>query len=205
MKIKTVHFISGLIITVFTGLHLFNHTVSIFSADKHIEVMTTLRIFYRNIFIEAVLLIAVLIQIISGLKLFQTSKKIASTPFEKIHIWSGLYLAVFFIIHLSAVFSGRLFLHLDTNFYFGVAGLNSFPSNIFFIPYYGFAILSFFGHIASVHSKKMKQSIFGLSPHGQSIAILTFGFIITIIIFYGLTNQFNGVSLPKEYNILIGK
>jgi len=205
MTTKKIHFISGLTITVFVGLHLFNHTLSIFSSDTHIEIMNTLRLFYRNIFFETVLLIAVLVQIISGLNLFKTNRKIATTPFEKLHIWTGLYLAIFFIIHLIAVLGGRLFLHLDTNFYFGVAGLNSFPFSLFFIPYYGLAILSFFGHIASIHSKKMKQIIFGLPPNKQSIIILIFGLLLTIVIFYGLTNHFNGFIIPSEYNILIGK
>ncbi|MCE9540800.1 MAG: hypothetical protein K8R85_16525 [Bacteroidetes bacterium] len=205
MTIKKIHYISGLTISVFVGLHLFNHTFSIFGADKHIAVMNTLRLFYRNIFIETILLFAVLVQIISGLKLFKTNRKTATTPFNKVHIWTGLYLAIFFIIHLSAVLGGRLFLHLDTNFYFGVAGLNSYPFNLFFIPYYGLAIISFFGHIASIHSIKMKQNFFGLSPNRQSIAILTFGLILTIAIFYGLTNHFNGVTIPKEYEVLIGK
>ena len=205
MSTKKIHFISGLTITVFVGLHLLNHTLSIFGPDIHIEVMNTLRLFYRNIFIETVLLIAVLVQIISGLNLFKTNRKIVTTQFEKLHIWTGFYLAIFFIIHLSAVLGGRLFLHLDTNFYFGVAGLNSFPFNLFFIPYYGLAILSFFGHIASIHSKKMKQIIFGLSPNKQSIIILIFGLLLTIVIFYGLTNHFNGVTIPKEYEVLIGK
>lgn len=205
MTIKKIHYLSGLSITVFVALHLFNHTLSIFGAGKHIEVMNTLRLFYRNIFVETVLLIAVLVQIISGLKLFKTNRTLAITHFDKLHILTGLYLAIFFIIHVSAVLSGRLLLQLDTNFYFGVAGLNSFPFNLFFVPYYGLAILSFFGHIAAFHSKKMKKPVFGLSPKTQSTAILTFGFILTIFIFYGLTNHFNKVTIPKEYEVLIGK
>ncbi|MET3022520.1 hypothetical protein [Flavobacterium hydatis] len=195
--IKKLHYVSGLIITVFIGLHLFNHTWSILGAEKHIEIMNTLRLFYRNIIIESILLLAVFVQIFSGLKLFKINRKIATSNFEKIQIWSGLYLAIFFIIHLSAIFIGRLILNLDTNFYYGVAGLNTFPYNLFFIPYYALAILSFFGHIASVHNKKMKQSVFGISPHKQSIAILIFGMILTVIIFCGLTNYFNGIAIPK--------
>lgn len=205
MTTKKIHFISGLSITVFTGLHLFNHFCGIFGADIHIKLMNTLRLFYRNIFIETILLGAVLIQIISGLKLFKANRRKASSNFEKLQVWTGLYLAIFFIIHLSAVLGGRFFLHLDTNFYFGVAGLNSFPFNLFFIPYYGLAIISFFGHIASIHSTKMKSKVFNLTPKRQSIAILVFGFLITVIIFYGLTNHFNGVTIPENYNILIGK
>lgn len=205
MTIKNLHYISGLTITIFIGLHLFNHVISVFGAQDHIETMNTLRIFYRNILAETILLLAVVLQIISGLKLFKTNKKLAISKFDKLQLWTGLYLSIFFIIHLSAVLSGRLFLKLDTNFYFGVAGLNSFPFNLFFIPYYGLAILSFFGHIASIHNKKMKQTVFGLSPKRQSIAILILGLIITIVIFYGLTNHFNGVTIPKEYEVLIGK
>ncbi|MDN3673554.1 hypothetical protein QWY99_10865 [Flavobacterium branchiarum] len=202
---KKLHYTSGVTITVFIGLHLFNHVWSIFGAEKHIEMMNTLRHFYRNIFIESILLFAVFIQISSGLKLFKINQKIAINNFEKIQIWSGLYLAVFFIIHLTAIFIGRLILKLDTNFYYGVAGLNTFPYNLFFIPYYMLAILSFFGHIATIHNKKMKQTFFGLSPNKQSIAILTFGIILTLVLFCGLTNYFNGVTIPKEYNVLIGK
>jgi hypothetical protein len=205
MTIKKTHYISGLTITIFIAIHLFNHFCSIFGADKHIEIMNVLRLFYRNIFIETILLIAIVVQIVSGLRLFKSNRKIAKYSFEQIHIWTGLYLAIFLIIHLIAVFYGRYFLHINTNYYFGVAALNSFPSILFFIPYYGLAIISFFGHIASVHSEKMGKSILNLSPNRQGIAIITLGCIFTIIIFYGLTNKFKGVIIPKEYQILIGK
>ena len=205
MTVRKIHYVSGLVITVFVGLHLFNHAVSVFGADKHITLMNALRPLYRNKFIEPVLLAAVLTQIVSGLKLFSVRRKTATSNYDKLHIWTGLYLAVFFVIHLGAVFSGRLLLHLDTNFYFGVAGLNTFPFNLFFVPYYGLAVISFFGHVASIHSKKMTQSIFGVTPDNQSLAIVVLGVILTLFLFYGLTNQFNGVVIPKEYNVLIGK
>lgn len=202
---KNIHYVSGMIITVFVGLHLFNHSFSIISPDKHIEMMNMLRLFYRNIFSETILLLAVLVQIVSGLRLVKSNRKAAISFFEKLQIWTGLYLVFFLIIHLTAVLTGRFILHLDTNFYFGVAGLNTFPLNLFFIPYYAFAILSFFGHIASIHNKKMKRNVFGLTPNNQSISILSFGFLLTLLIFFGLTNHFKGVAIPKEYNIKIGK
>ncbi|WP_162426099.1 hypothetical protein [Pontibacter pudoricolor] len=205
MRANKIHYLSGLAIATFVGVHLFNHLLSICGAAKHIEMMNALRLFYRNTFIEAVLLLAILVQIVSGLKLFKENRKTESSRFEKLQIWTGLYLAGFFIIHLIAVLSGRLLLQLDTNFYFGVTGLNSYPFNLFFIPYYGLAIVSFFGHIASIHSKKMKHTILGLSPNRQSIAILSLGVILTAAIFYGLTNHFSGVAIPKEYEVLIGK
>lgn len=205
MSIKKLHYFSGITISIFVGLHLINHFYSIFGAKAHIELMNDFRIVYRNIIAEAILLFAVGIQIISGIKLFLKKRKTVSDFFERLQIWTGIYLAVFLIIHLSAVLSGRLILNLDTNFYFGVAGLNTFPLSLFFIPYYGLAIISFFGHISAVHSKKMKSKILGIEPIKQSYIILIIGIILTLVILYGLTNGFNGVEIPREYNIMIGK
>lgn len=205
MKIKKIHYISGLTISLFVGLHLFNHALSIWSIDIHTKMMNTLRLLYRNVFVETILLFSVLSQIISGFMLFKTCRNTANSQLERVHIWSGLYLTFFLIIHLSAVLLGRGVLELDTNFYFAAAGLNSFPLNLFFIPYYGFAIISVFGHIASIHNKKIKQNILGLNPRKQSMVILNLGVLLSILILYGFTNHFNGMIIPKEYKILIEK
>jgi hypothetical protein len=95
MSIRKIHFISGLTIGVFVGLHLFNHFMSIWGAEKHIAVMDNLRLFYRNIFFETILLLAVLAQIITGIKLFVRKRKTTATFFDKLQTWSGLYLSLF--------------------------------------------------------------------------------------------------------------
>ncbi|WP_397362257.1 hypothetical protein [Olleya sp. R77988] len=202
---KRIHYFSGVIISIFVGLHLFNHFYSIFGAKAHIELMNDFRVVYRNLIAETILLFAVGIQIVSGIKLFLKKRKNVSDFFERLQIWSGLYLAFFLLIHLTAVLYGRLILNLDTNFYFGVAGLNTFPLNLFFIPYYGLAIILFFGHISAVHSKKMKNKIIGIEPNKQSYIILIIGIILTLMILYGLTNKFNGLEIPKEYDVMTGK
>lgn len=202
---KKLHYFSGLTITIFVALHLFNHLISIWGIERHIELMASLRSVYRNVFVETILLTAVVIQILSGLKLFLASRKQAVSGFDKLHIRTGLYLAFFLVIHVSAVLVGRLILHLDTNFYFGAAGINSFPVNLFFIPYYALAIVSFFGHIAAIHAKKMKRKVLNLSPEKQAYVILIGGILLTVCVFYGVTNHFNGITLPKEYNILVGR
>lgn len=205
MKLKRLHYLSGLTITVFVGLHLFNHFCSIFGAGTHIEVMDALRPVYRNVVVETVLLMAVVIQVISGLKLFAVGRKTAVSAFDKLQIRTGLYLAFFLIFHVSAVLTGRYYLHLDTNFYFGVAGLNAFPAALFFVPYYALAIVSFFGHVAAIHHKKMKYNIVGLTPGQQAKGIVISGIILTLLIFYGLTDHFQGVEIPAAYHVLTGK
>lgn len=202
---KKVHFLSGLTLSVFIGIHLFNHFYSIFGADQHISMMKTLRVVYRNPIVETLLVTAVLVQIFSGVQLLVHARKKAFTAFEKIHIWSGIYLAFFLVIHVGAVFVGRLILNLDTNFYFGVAGINSFPFALFFVPYYSLGILAFFGHLAAIHRRKMNNSILGIRPSAQAVFILLVGVVVTFVIFYGVTNHFRGVELPESYKVLTGK
>lgn len=202
MRLKAVHNMAGKVISVFIGLHLFNHAYSFFGANRHIDMMNFLRRLYRNNFGETILFLAIVIQIISGLKLFIAKRKSAIYFFDKLQVYSGLYLSVFFLIHVGAVLAGRYYLQLDTNFYFGVAGLNTFPHNLFFVPYYTLGILSFVAHIAAIHRKRMQREVFGISPHHQSIIIIALGFVITLFIFFGLTNHFQGVEIPSEYKII---
>ena len=201
---KRLHYFSGITISLFVGIHLFNHFYSLFGATAYIELMTDLRIVYRNTLVESVLLLAVLIQIVSGINLYLKTRKTKTGFFEKLQIWSGLYLTGFLILHVTAVLSGRYILNLDTNFYFGVAGLNTFPLNLFFIPYYALAITSFFAHISAIHSKKMTHYFIGVSPAGQSYGILIIGILLTIVILFGLTNGFNGIEIPESYHVIIG-
>ncbi len=202
MTAKALHAVSGIFLISFVGLHLFNHLCSIFGADEHITVMNLLRKLYRNPFIEILLLTGIAIQSITGVKLFINKRSIVKNRLEKLQLWSGLYLLVFLFMHLGAVFAARLFLHMDTNFYFGVAGINTFPYSLFFIPYYALAVISFFGHIAAIHAKKMKWIVLGMTPGNQAIVIIIGGLVITIILFYGCTNQFRGLGIPHPYNTL---
>lgn len=202
---KRLHYFSGLAIALFAGLHLLNHLVAIAGAESHLALMDMLRLGYRHRLGEPLLLAAVGIQVASGITLFFRTRKTAMSFWDQLQRWSGLYLALFLGVHLSAVLSGRFVLHLDTNFYFGVAGLNTFPFNLFFVPYYGLAILALFSHIAAIHHKKMTHSLLGLSPEGQAKGIVLTGMLVLIATFYGLTAHFHGVEIPAAYGVMVGK
>lgn len=116
MTTRKIHYISGLTITLFIILHLFNHICSIFGVDKHIKIMNVLRHFYRNIFVETTLLSAIIVQIISGLKLYRKTRNSVTTNFENLHLWTGIYFVAFFIIHVSVVLGGHFFYNLTLIF-----------------------------------------------------------------------------------------
>lgn len=205
MPLKTLHAFSGLVLAAFVAVHLFNHAFSLLGAEAHIGLMNTLRVVYRHPVAEAVLMGAVLVQVGSGLRLVWAGRPRTGAGFGRLQRWSGLYLAGFFLIHLGAVWGGRLVLNLDTNFYFGVAGLNTFPFNLFFVPYYGLAVFSFFAHVAGAHRRRMRHVVLGLTPRQQAIGIVAFGVLVTFGLLFGLTNGFRGVAIPAEYGVLVGR
>ncbi len=198
---KKMHRISGLLIACFVGIHLFNHLCSLWGVDVHLAVMEQLRKVYRNFFVETVLLIAVMLQIISGLRLLFSKQKNEWKGYARWQACSGFYLAIFLLIHVGAVLAGRFILQLDTNIYFGAAGLNSFPANLFFIPYYGLAIVAFFVHLAAIHAQRMNKNIAGLSVSLQTKLLVITAVLIAVAVLYGMTNGFQGLSLPAAYSI----
>ena len=130
--IRRLHYISGITLSVFIGFHLLNHLFALAGPATHIAFMEKLRTVYRQPIIETILLLAVVIQIASGIRLlFNRQKKMIA---EKIQIYSGIYLSFFLIVHVSAIIAGRQIEHLDTNFYFAGAGLNLYPATLFFSP-----------------------------------------------------------------------
>ncbi len=202
---KKAHFYSGLTLSIFITAHLSNHLLSFLGEAAHITFMDELRVIYRNFAVEFVLIASVIIQIFTGISLFFRKRKIAKGFFELLQIWSGLYLAIFLIFHVSAVFAGRYLLNLDTNLYFGVAGLNTFPYYLFFAPYYGLSIIALFGHIAAIHALKMNKTMLGVTVQNQAIVVLIIGILLSVAVLYGLTNGFDGIEIPQAYHIMIGK
>jgi len=199
--IRAMHYYSGLTLATFVAFHLFNHLMALGGLNRHIEVMHSFRIVYRNPVAESLLLLAVAVQVFSGLRLYARLKKNPMYGFAKLQIWSGLYLSFFFLFHVSAVLYGRTAQHLDTNIYYGIAGLNAFPYLLFFVPYYALAIMAFFAHIAAVHVQKMQRTIFGMPPRKQSVLIIIIGIAFTLTILYTFTNGFKGYTLPKAYKL----
>lgn len=205
MNWKRAHYLSGILLSAFIGFHLLNHAAAIVGEAAHIRMMNLGRLVYRNGVVEWLLLLAVAVQIGSGVRLVLGKRKRVDGLFDSLQIWTGLYLAVFLLIHVSVVLVGRFVLHLNTNVYFGAAGLNTFPFNLFFIPYYGLAIIAVFGHLAAAHYQKTNRSIFGLMPKSQAVLIICFGITLTIFILYSLTNRFGGMAIPAQYNVMVGK
>ena len=201
---KKVHYLSGLFITIFILLHLGNHLFALISPEKHIEVMEIVRVVYRNWLFEPLLIMACIIQFLSGIKLYRNKRNDLVGRFDKLHIYSGLYLAFFLAIHPIAIFAGRLYFEVDTNFWFGAMVVNIFPLPLFYGPYYFLGVFSFFAHIACIHRKKVNELGWNVSGDTHAKVILGIGAIVGLLILAGFTGFFQGLTIPDEYRNLLG-
>lgn len=188
--IKRIHYVSGLTLSIFIAVHLFNHFFAIAGAEAHIRMMEILRKVYRHPVIETFLLLVVGFQVITGIRL--AYKRRATSTAEKIQVWSGLYLAFFLIAHVGAVISGRYVELLNTNFYYGAIGMNFDPAYFIFVPYYFLAVVAISLHVAAIHYIKT-------GARKISVTIGAVGVAAAVVIILAYTNNFQGKQMPKEY------
>jgi hypothetical protein len=189
--VKKVHGISGLCVAAFVAAHLLNHSSVLWSAetiDTHVAMMRVLRVVYRNAIVEALLLLCCAIQSVSGLTLLHRRWSLKGLPLmERLRNWSGAYLSFFIVAHVVAVLSARA-TGIDTNFLFGVAGLNTWPFVLIFVPYYSAAIWSFLVHVAVNQKRAFLRS-----------ALLVLAFAFPPVLLYNM----RGFEIPASSQVLM--
>lgn len=107
-RLAGIHGISAcLIIALFIAPHLSNHVTGLWSGATHIALMKVLRNIYRNKVVEPVLFGLIAFQILSGLTLVGNRIGRRDTVFGTLQTLTGVYVAVFFLGHVTAVLAAR--------------------------------------------------------------------------------------------------
>lgn len=201
---KKVHYYSGVFLSLFIILHFTNHLFSLVNPEKHIEVMEVIRPLYLNLLVEPLLILSCLVQIIAGIGLVKNKRKNIKDGYDRLQIYSGIYLAFFLLVHPTAILVGRYYLNVDTNFWFGAMVVNISPLYFFYVPYYFLGVFSFFAHIACIHRKRVTELGWKVNANRHAKVILGIGVVVGLLILAGLTNFFQGLTIPDEYLNLIG-
>jgi len=178
---------SLLLLGLFVFIHIFNHLMLVISIKEHISFMENFRFIYRNIYIESILLLSFLFQIIKSIKVIWHERKKRRTFFEKLIFISKIYLIYFLINHISAVLFGRIVFNLDTNIYYAIAGLYVFPYSLYFVPYYFLSIICLFFYF----SRNKKSYSF--------YTINSIGFILALVLLFALKSTFYDINVPISY------
>jgi hypothetical protein len=190
LRPRTLHRASAIVLAFFVFLHLLNHLALAAGSDVHLLVMSGLRAVYRTWLGEAVLLACVGAQIYSGITLALPRLRdvIARRDWQVV---SGLYMAVFLAVHISAILWGRLYFGLDTNLWFGAAGFHVWPWQLFFVPYYGLAIICFAAHVGYALSR-----LTGIKALLPATALGAIAATLIVLLMSGLLVE---MQVPTDY------
>ena len=199
---QAIHHITGITISIFIIAHLFNHGMAVFGIEAHQSTMEVLRKVYRIPVVEVLLITAFLFQSISGILLFRKLwKKRDKTSLEKAKMYSGLVLGLFILQHIPAIIGQRLYFDLDTNFHFAARVVLQKPFLYYFIPYYFIGIMAFALHLASIHREKISRFIGEKRASIHFYLILSFFFVIALVLLYTFTGGLYDIQIPEEYNV----
>ena len=157
-RTRSLHLLSGMLIAVFVIAHIANHIAMFAGQATHIAWMDTLRPFYRNIVVEALLMASLAFQILSGLAMIWRTRSSRAGLIPWLQAISGIVLALFIANHVIAVWTGRIIFGLDTNYHFAAAGFHAGLAG-FFVPYYFLGVCALFVHFACALTWRLKSRV----------------------------------------------
>jgi succinate dehydrogenase/fumarate reductase cytochrome b subunit len=203
LPLRTLHRFSAFVLASFLFVHIANHVMSLHGIATHLSIMETLRKVYRLPLVEAALLMCVLFQTVSGITLVVRGWKQRRGKVAWLQAISGLYLAFFLLVHVSAVLAGRAIFNLDTNFYFAAAGIHVPPFAWFFVPYYFLAVAALFAHVGCALYWRIVQARARVAGLVLMIAIAA-GLVMAALIVLSMAGVFESFSVPAEYKATYG-
>lgn len=193
--LRTLHRLSAALIGLFLALHITNHLVGLAGQEAHMGFMHVARRIYRNAFIEPTLLALLVWQGLSGGVMVIRGWRARRGGVAWLQAISGLYLAAFMLLHVSAVLYGRAALHLDTDFRYAAAGFQVPPWGWWFGPYYFLAVAALFAHLGCA----LYWNLPARNRGWALAAALTAGILAAGLIIVALAGALHPVDIPALY------
>jgi len=151
--LRIAHGAAGVIVLLFIAFHLFNHLFGLAGPQVHLRIMELGRTIYRSPFFESVLVIALLFQVVSGLRLAWNWSSVGSDNYRIFQVGSGVFLSVFILGHLNAVFVfARTYAGIETGWEFASGdpvGMIHDPWGIRLLPHYAIGVFFIITHLFS--------------------------------------------------------
>jgi hypothetical protein len=182
MRLRRFHRTSATLIVFFAAFHLINHAFAIVSVPTHSAVLAVLRLFYRQPVLETLLFAAIVFQIGSGAVLVWQTHLRRPTASNAVQALSGLYLAVFFMAHVSAALMARG--QTDTNFVWaaGRNGLLASRGLTLLLPYYLLGVVALFAHVGMFARRRVSARLPEVSLRRLSYAGMAFSGAVVLTI-----------------------
>jgi len=168
--------------------------MAVVSPEAHSAGLAYMRQFYYDPLYETVLVIAILIQIVSG---YAELKLIGKSGWRLVRNICGLYLMWFMLIHLGTVLYARHFDFMPTDFYWIAGSFAYDPLQYAVMAFYALGVFSFFTHMIAVWRLAWKRMPSIVLEFSWGVAVATTTLII--LAFAGLLYQIDIPDSVDEY------
>jgi hypothetical protein len=191
-RLAVAHGVSATaILLLFIGPHIANHLVGFWNGPLHIAVMNGVRRVYRDDIVQPMLLALIGFQILSGTALLRRRMRVPSDFLGTVQTMSGVYVGVYFLAHMTAVFAARD-AGTDTNWSWLTRPNDSMLvtlSNLRLIAHYWVGPIAIITHVAcGLRMVLLQHDISPPTANRLALALITVGVIASSVILLALLN-----------------
>jgi hypothetical protein len=191
-RLAVAHGVSALaILLLFVGPHIANHLAGFWNGPAHIEIMNAARHVYRDDFVQPILLALIGFQILSGTVLVQRRMRMPSDIFGTVQTMCGVYIGVYFLAHMTAVFAAR-YAGTDTNWTWLTRTNGSMLvslSNLRLIAHYWVGPIAIVAHVAAgLRAVLLQHDISPATANRLALALIAAGVVAASLILVALLN-----------------
>jgi hypothetical protein len=187
-----VHGVSAsAILLLFVGPHIANHLAGFWNGPVHIEIMNAVRRVYRDDIVQPMLLTLIGFQILTGTVLVRRRMRMPSDFLGTIQTMSGVYVGVYFLAHVTAVFAAR-YAGTDTSWNWLTRPHDSMLvslSNLRLIAHYWVGPIAIVTHVAcGLRMILLQRDTSPAAANRLALALITVGVVISSVILAALLN-----------------
>lgn len=150
-RLRFAHGLAAAVILLFVVFHLSNHVAGLLGSDTHGRVMAMGRTVYRSTLVESVLVLLLLFQVASGIRMAWRWSARPLAWFNVLQVGSGAYLAAFIVTHLNSAFVSARWAHgIQTDWGWATGapeGLLMDSWNIRLLPHYALGVFFVITHL----------------------------------------------------------
>jgi hypothetical protein len=179
------------ILLLFVGPHIGNHVAGFWNGPAHIEIRNAARHVYRDDIVQPMLLAWIGFQILSGTTLVRRRIRMPSDFLGTVQTMSGVYVGVYFLAHMTAVFAAR-HAGTDTNWTWLTRPDDSMLvslSSLRLIAHYWVGPLAIVAHVAcGLRMVLLQHDISPATANRLALALITVGVVASSVILVALLN-----------------
>ena len=200
---ERLHKVSAGFVFAFLCLHFANHLIGLEGLGAHQQFMDAARLVYRHPVVEMGVMLAFVIQILTGIPLIRDIWVKRKDFVHQLQAASGLVMVVFILVHVAWIAFARMVLGLDTNIFFIASGFMSKPLSYLSYGLYGLGVVGLFVHLGCILFDIFKKTN---RPLGYMILTATTGLggYVTYLILMMYSGHLYSIPIPEAVTQAIG-